>query len=107
MRNHHVQYILDKNDKPVPCNSFMKWARWFESADKRVELTKVGELEISTVFLGLDHSWGDGPPVLWETMVFDKERNEKDVDQCSGNREQAEAMHEKMVHRAVEMTKPV
>jgi len=26
---------------------------------------------VSTVFLGLDHSFEpDGPPVLWETMVF-------------------------------------
>lgn len=27
-------------------------------------------LWISTVFLGLDHSWGLGQPVLWETMIF-------------------------------------
>ena len=32
--------------------------------------TKVKEYEISTVFLGLDHSHGHGPPVLFETMVF-------------------------------------
>lgn len=26
---------------------------------------------VSTVFLGLDHSFGDdGPPILWETMAF-------------------------------------
>ena len=25
---------------------------------------------ISTVFLGLDHAWGDGPPLLFETMIF-------------------------------------
>lgn len=27
---------------------------------------------VSTVFLGLDHSWGGGPPLLWESMVFNK-----------------------------------
>jgi hypothetical protein len=27
---------------------------------------------VSTVFLGTDHSFtGHGPPVLWETMIFD------------------------------------
>lgn len=25
---------------------------------------------VSTVFLGMDHAFGFGPPVLWETMVF-------------------------------------
>ena len=31
----------------------------------------VGDVRVSTVFLGLDHSLTlDGPPVLWETMVF-------------------------------------
>jgi|SRR5215831_3109742 len=29
--------------------------------------------EVSTVWLGLDHSflWFDGPPLTWETMIFD------------------------------------
>lgn len=26
---------------------------------------------VSTVWLGTDHQWGDGPPLLFETMVFD------------------------------------
>jgi hypothetical protein len=25
---------------------------------------------VSTVFLGMNHQFGDGPPLLWETMVF-------------------------------------
>ena len=25
---------------------------------------------VSTIFLGLDHSWGGGAPILFETMVF-------------------------------------
>lgn len=29
-----------------------------------------GGIEVSTVFLGMDHAFLDGPPVLWETMVF-------------------------------------
>lgn len=25
---------------------------------------------VSTVYLGLDHGWGDGPPLIYETMIF-------------------------------------
>lgn len=28
------------------------------------------ELWVSTVWLGLDHRYGDGPPLIYETMVF-------------------------------------
>lgn len=27
-------------------------------------------VDVSTVFLGLDHNWGGGPPLLFETMIF-------------------------------------
>jgi hypothetical protein len=98
-----MHYILDKSGTPRPEPDFMTWATWFETANHRVAKTDVGDLCVSTVFLGLDHSWGDGPPILWETMIFDQAGNEKDIDRCSGSREQAEAMHEKMVERAQEM----
>lgn len=63
-------YILNLRGEPVPCDSLMEWAEWFEHADRRVAFDKVGTSEISTVFLGLDHNFGDGPPLLWETMIF-------------------------------------
>lgn len=34
-------------------------------------------LWISTVFLGLDYNFGDGPPILFESMVFDTNKKEK------------------------------
>jgi hypothetical protein len=56
----------------------------------------IGDAKVSTVFLGLDHSFSeDGPPILWETMVFGGELDQE-TDRCSGTREQAEAMHKKM-----------
>lgn len=40
-------------------------------SNNRVDYTEVGELRVSTVFLGLDHNFtGKGPPILFETMVF-------------------------------------
>jgi hypothetical protein len=50
------------------------WARWFETnaAKRMVAKTTVSDtVQVSTVFLGLDHNHGDdGPPILWETMIF-------------------------------------
>ena len=39
--------------------------------DTRFDLkTEVGKYTISTVDLGLDHSFGFGPPLYYETMIF-------------------------------------
>lgn len=38
---------------------------------RRVEQTKVGDVVVSTVWLGRDHNFGTaGPPLIFETMVF-------------------------------------
>lgn len=40
--------------------------------DRRVRYTDLGALgRVSTVFLGLNHSYDDGPPTIFETLVFD------------------------------------
>ncbi len=62
------KYILD-GKTPVPAD-LMTWARWFESADRSVAKDTIGESEVSTVFLGINHQWGDGPLHLFETLVF-------------------------------------
>lgn len=63
-------YILD-GKTPVRAESVEEWAVWFETADRRVRLTRVGPYLVSTVFLGMDHNFGDdGPPILFETMVY-------------------------------------
>ena len=89
------KYILD-GKTPVLCD-LLTWARWFENSDRRVASTEVGGVHISTVFLGLDHSFGHGPPLLFETMVFrdgDGEEQER-----YSTWEEAEAGHERMVER--------
>jgi hypothetical protein len=63
------KYILDGKN-PVAVDDALEWAKWFETADRTVKKSKIGDAEISTVFLGLDHNWGLGPPVLFETMIF-------------------------------------
>jgi hypothetical protein len=71
-------YILDGH-KPVVVNDVVVWGRWMQTADRHVALDTVGDVRVSTVFLGLDHRFGPGSPVLFETMVFggplDQEQN--------------------------------
>jgi len=65
-------YTLDDNGDPVPEPDLLKWAEWLEGASSQrvVAQDNVGEVLVSTVFLGLNHSFTDGPPILYETMIF-------------------------------------
>ena len=55
---------------------------------------------VSTVRLPLDHSFGNGPPLWYETMVFPSEENFMDSE-CHRytTKDQAEAGHSKVVER--------
>lgn len=68
-------YVPDENGNPVPA-SMLEWAKWFETHDRHIANDTIDGVQISTVFLGLDHSWSGGKPVLWETMIFGGEHNE-------------------------------
>lgn len=71
------RYILDGHT-PVPCDSLMEWANRFEKDNRHVGDDTAGGVRVSTVFLGIDHSFGSsGPPLLFETMVFGGEHDGK------------------------------
>ncbi len=94
-----MKYILNAKGNPVREPDLNKWVAWFETAKRHVADEKIGKSRISTVFLGLDHGFDDRKsPVLWESLVFGGKLSGK-IDRCSGSREQAEAMHAKMVAR--------
>lgn len=66
------KYILVNNKlKKV---DLMTWAMWFQDATSPGRITgktTIKGVDISTVFLGLDHSFSSkDKPVLWETMIF-------------------------------------
>jgi hypothetical protein len=72
------QYILGGEDghTPIPCYSLHEWGVWLATAgDKRiVAWTGNATKYVSTVFLGLNHRhFGDGPPLLFESMAFQHE----------------------------------
>lgn len=56
---------------PVIENDFLKWASYYQRSERIVAQTKLNRrVTVSTVFLGLDHNFGRGEPLLFETMVF-------------------------------------
>jgi len=69
------KYILD-GKKVVKERDLLKWGRWFETANRKVASTIVGKARVSTVFLGMDHSFGGSTPILFETMVFGSKKYE-------------------------------
>lgn len=84
-------YILEgKEPKKV---DLLEWAKWYDKQNRTVDKTKIGDVLVSTVFLGLDHSFGGGTPLLFETMIFGGE-NDEYCDRCE-TWEQAEEMHKK------------
>ncbi len=86
-------FILDGREV-VPAD-LLTWALWFQehSSDRIVAKTRIGELEVSTVFLGLGHRFGSqGPPLLFETMVFGLPDDQEICERCS-TYDQAEVQH--------------
>lgn len=62
-------YLLAEDGKtPVPCDDVIWWAQHHSPVHVGDD-TKDG-VRVSTVFLGIDHSFGGPVPVLWETLVF-------------------------------------
>lgn len=60
--------------------------------------TDVGEYTVSTVWLGLDHSFSPyGPPIIFETMIWDKDGNWLDYQERYATEEEALAGHAKAI----------
>lgn len=64
-----MKYTL-KNKIAYPCDDLLEWGKFMESGDRIVAKTQIDEVLVSTVFLGLDHNFGPGEPLLFETMIF-------------------------------------
>ncbi len=64
-----MPYFILKKGAPYEVTDLITWARWFDSSspDRIVEQTKIGALEISTVFFGLEPSPHNIPPRLYRT----------------------------------------
>ena len=86
------KYIL-KGKKVIPEYDLFKWAEWFETAKRHVANDFIGKVHVSTVFLGLNHNFGVGKPILFETMIFGGKHDQYQERYCTW--EEAEEGHKK------------
>lgn len=78
-------WIRNKEGNIRKVSDLTEWAKWYEGCDSRIigqvyfgtMYTVPEEKKVSTVFLSIDHNYGEGEPVLYETMVFGVGDDEK------------------------------
>lgn len=63
-----MSYWYDRDGNPCP-DVEPNFPKGFFN-DRRVARTVLPGCTVSTVWLGLNHSFGEGPPLIFETMVF-------------------------------------
>lgn len=81
--NPELRSLLERNVRSVIATCFDRegepithgeWSVLFECLEyRRIAFDQVGPYEVSTVWLGLDHSFLSRTPVIFETMVFEAE----------------------------------
>jgi hypothetical protein len=93
-----LHYFLNEDHTYRECD-LMEWSTQFKSTNRKIADDKINGYHISTVWLGYDHNWlGDGPPLLFETMVFKDDGSMQEIycDRYS-TWEEAEAGHKKAI----------
>jgi hypothetical protein len=89
----------DRDDPAAHVDALQKWAHGFGLESRLVHQSHLyfKTVFISTVFLGLDHSFSasGGPPILWETLMDDEAGGipYDVVDRCAGGWSDAVNMH--------------
>lgn len=73
---------LEGDGEPVRCTDVLEWGRWMSTANRTLQLSylhseRYGMVCLSTIFLGVDHSFGGREPVLFESMVFREKGTDK------------------------------
>jgi len=89
------KYILHGKDI-LPEPDLYAWGEWLQDPTNcRVAEDFIGPMRISTVFLGLDHNWGSGEPILFETMIFGIPEGDKEnyYEERCATYDEAEEMH--------------
>lgn len=78
-----MRLYYDKEGKPI--DDVLQWSKLFEDSEyrkiKQEKLWWRGWL--STVFLGLNHNWGEGEPLIFESMLFSRWGSDLDCQRYS------------------------
>lgn len=85
-------YIL-VDRKPVQHDNDDNWFMWYGNMEnRRVAADMVGEAFVSTIFGGIDRSYGRAPqPLVFETRIFEGEHD--GWEKLASSWEEAEACH--------------
>lgn len=68
------EVFYDRDGKTI---DLITWSELHSNMEYRVvEQSIIGDYLVSTVWLGIDHSFGDGPLKIFETMIFKKDDDE-------------------------------
>ncbi|KKL54171.1 hypothetical protein LCGC14_2268060 [marine sediment metagenome] len=62
-----MSLFFDRKGRPM---ELMDWASAIESADAVIGNDTIDGQQVSTVWTGLDRRFLDGPPLIFETMIF-------------------------------------
>jgi hypothetical protein len=62
-------------EQVMPCDELATWTNWMEGPDRLVLDTQFidparNRVRVCTAFLGVDVNFGDGEPILFETVIF-------------------------------------
>lgn len=70
-------WVLNDRGIAVPEPDLIKWAKWISVFEnKSIASTEIHHCTVSTIFLGVDYNFsGEGDPLLFETMVFQGEKD--------------------------------
>lgn len=98
-----VNRFYDRQGKPL---STLEWAEVFEKTEDRIIGQKklwFGRIEVSTVYLGIDHDFGYYPatrpnphPIIFETLVFVRGRGDGPMVRYS-TEDEARRGHKRMI----------
>lgn len=87
--------FFDRDGKPITRD---EWGKLCGDDDyRRVAIVDLGERLISTVWMGIDHNFGKGKPIIFETMVFGDAFVADDYCERYSTLEEAEAGHARIV----------
>jgi hypothetical protein len=87
-----VSLYYGVNGEPI---TLEQWGEIMEDVEQKVvKQDRVNGLLVSTVWLGMNHNFGEGEPLIYETMVFPEGSWEEMYMERYTTREQAIAGHE-------------
>lgn len=69
--NFRYYFILNEDGSVTPVE-VREWAKWYENADRSIAKYAFDKYDLSAVFLGINHNYGEGPPLIFEMMIFKK-----------------------------------